>query len=152
MKENTIKKTFLLKDIAILIAVFAAGAACIPLGEGWAGLGITILLCAAIMVPFCRHGYRLEGHKGIFQLKELPLSREGKTAILAYLDGSADNVDLHGCQPGGALVDIYYRKGDDLRFARYFDYADFLQGVDYPLYEVTEQQVSKLESFATNKK
>jgi hypothetical protein len=49
-------------------------------------------------------------------------------------------------------VEVYYRKDEDLRLARFFDYADFSQGIEYPLHEVTREQVSTLESFATDKK
>ena len=117
-----------------------------------ATLGVIILLCGAMMLPFYRHGYRLEGRKGLFRLLEIALSRDNKADILAYLEGSLETVDLHSPQPGGALVEVYYRKGEDRRFARYFDYADFSQGIEYPLHEVTREQVSTLESFATDKK
>ena len=130
MKEQQVKKTFLPQDIVVLTVIFAAGAACFLLGEGWGGLGA----------------------KGLFRLKEISLSRENKNDILAYLKGSIDTVDLHSWQPGGALVDVYYRKGEDRGFARYFDYVDFSHGIEYPLYEVTMRQVSTLESFAIDKK
>ena len=152
MKNPQVKKTFLPQDIAVLAVVFAAGAACFLLGEGWGALGVIILLCGAMMLPFYRHGYRLEGRKGLFRLQEIALSRDNKADILAYLEGSLETVDLHSPQPGGALVEVYYRKGEDRRFARYFDYADFAQGIEYPLHEVTREQVSTLESFATDKK
>lgn len=152
MKEQQVKKTFLPQDIAVLAAVFAAGAACFPLGEGWGGLGAIIILCGVMMVPFYHHGYKLEGRKGLFRLKEISLSRENKDEILAWLEGRADSIDLHSWQPGGALVDVYYRKGEDRQFARYFDYADFANGVEYPLHEVTKEQIATLESFAIDKK
>ena len=152
MKEQQVKKTFLTQDIAVLAAIFAAGAACFFLGEGWGGLGATIIFCGIMMLPFYHHGYRLEGRKGLFRLKEISLSRENKAEILAYLEGRIDTVNLQSWQPGGALVDVYYRKGEDRCFARYFDYADFAQGIEYALYEVTQLQVSTLESFATDKK
>ena len=149
--EKQVRKTFLPQDIAVLTAIFAAGAACFLLGEGWDGLGVTVILCGAMMLPFYHHGYRLEGRKGLYRLKEISLSRENKADILAYLEGSVDTVNLQSWQPGGVLVDVYYRKGEDRCFARYFDYADYVQGIEYPLYEVTQQQVSTLESFATDK-
>ena len=117
-----------------------------------ATLGVIILLCGAMMLPFYRHGYRLEGRKGLFRLQEIALSRDNKADILAYLEGSLETVDLHSPQPGGALAEVYYRKGEDRRFARFFDYADFSQGTEYPLHEVTRAQVSTLESFAIDKK
>lgn len=152
MKEQQVKKTFLPQDLAVLAAIFAAGAACFLLGEGWGGLGVIIILCGAMMVPFYHHGYKLEGQRGLFLLKEISLSRENKADILAYLEGHTTTIDLHPWQKGGALVDVYYRKGEDRQFARYFDYADFSKGVEYPLHEVTKEQIAMLESFAIDKK
>ncbi|MBP3202549.1 MAG: hypothetical protein J6M31_02955 [Bacteroidales bacterium] len=152
MKEQQVKKTFLPQDIAVLAAIFAAGAACFLLGEGWDGMGVIILLCDALMVPFYHHGYKLEGQKGLFRLKEISLSRENKEEILAFLEGKTDSLDLHPWQKGGVLVDVYYRKGEERQFARYFDYADFSKGVEYPLHEVTKEQISILESVAIDKK
>lgn len=60
MMEKQVRKTFLPQDIAVLMAIFAAGAACFLLGEGWGGLGIVIIMCGAMMLPFYQHGYRLE--------------------------------------------------------------------------------------------
>ena len=150
--EAQVKKTFLPQDIAVLAAVFAAGAACFLLGEGWDGLGVIIILCWAMMVPFYHHGYRLEGQKGLFRLREISLSRENKDEILAFLDGKVEDIDLHPWAKGGALVDVSWRKKDNFRIARYFDYADFMNGINYPLREVSERQVSRLESFALDKK
>ena len=150
--EAQVKKTFLPQDIAVLAAVLAAGAACFLLGEGWDGLGVIIILCWAMMVPFYHHGYRIEGHKGLFRLREISLSRENKDEILAFLDGKVEDIDLHPWAKGGALVDVYWRKKDNFRMARYFDYADFMNGINYPLREVSERQVSRLESFALDKK
>ena len=150
--EKQVRKTFLPRDIAVLSAIAMAGVACFLLGEGWGGLGVVILLCWATMVPFYHHGYRLEGEKGVFWLKEISLSRENKDEILSYLDGSTESLDLHPRQPGGALVDVYYRRNDGYMMARYFDYADFIKGVEYPLRRVSSQQVSMLETFAIDKK
>lgn len=125
MKNPQVKKTFLPQDIAVLAVIFAAGAACFLLGEGWGGLGVVILLCGAMMLPFYRHGYRLEDRKGLYRLQEISLSRDNKAEILAYLEGKLETLDLHSPQPGGALVEVYYRKDEDLRLARFFDYADF---------------------------
>ena len=150
--EAQVKKTFLPQDIAVLAAVFAAGAACILLGEGWSALGVIIIMCWAMMVPFYHHGYKLKGQKGLFRLREISLSRENKDEILAFLDGKQDDIDLHPWSKGGALVDVYWRKRDGYQMARYFDYADFMDGIEYPLREVSEQQVSRLESFALDKK
>ncbi len=150
--EKQVRKTFLPQDIAVLAAIFAAGAACCLLGEGWRGLGITVIMCGALMLPFYHHGYRLEGQKGLFRLKELSLSRENKDEILAFLDGRTEDIDLHPWAKGGALVDVYWRKSDGFMMARYFDYVDFSNGIEYPLREVSARIVARLESFSTDNK
>ena len=149
--EKQVRKTFLPQDIAVLTAIFAAGAACFLLGEGWGVLGIVIIMCGAMMLPFYHHGYRLEGQKGLFRLKELSMSRENKDEILAFLDGTTEDIDLHHLVKGGALVDVYWRKSDGFMMARYFDYAEFMNGINYPLREVSGRQVARLESFASDK-
>ena len=152
MMDKQVKNAFLPKDIAVLAVIFAAGAACFIPGGGWSGLGIIILLCWAMTVPFYHHGYRLEGKKGVFRAEEILLSRENKEDILAWLDGRSERLDLSSRQTGGALVDVYYRRQGDERYARYFDYGDFAKGIEYPLHKVTEGQVSALESFAIDRK
>lgn len=153
MKKHLVKNTFLPQDIAVLAAIFGAGVLCLFLGEGWVAVGVMILMCGAMLAPFYLHGYRIKGQKGLFRLKEIPLSRDNKDEILAYLDGKTDSLDLKPAwKPGGALVDVYYKKGQDKMLARYFDYADLLQGTDYPLHEVTLKQVTALDSYRTDKK
>lgn len=152
MKKKAVKKAFLPQDIVVLVLIFAAGAACFLLGGGWQELGVLILLSGALLVPFYHHGYRLEGQKGMFRIKEISLSRENRDEILSFLEGKTETLDLQAWQKGGALVEVYYRKSDGFMMARYFDYADFLNGTEYPLYEVSAQQVSALESFATDRK
>lgn len=136
MKKHLVKNTFLPQDIAVLAAIFGAGVLCLFLGKGWVAVGVMILMCGAMLAPFYLHGYRIKGQK-----------------ILAYLDGKTDRLDLKPAwKPGGALVDVYYKKGQDKMLARYFDYADLLQGTDYPLHEVTLKQVTALDSYRTDKK
>lgn len=152
MKQKLVKNTFLPQDIAVLAAIFAAGAICLFLDEGWVAVGVMILMCGAMLAPFYLHGYRIKGQKGLFRLKEIPLSRDNKDEILAYLDGKTERLDLKPAwKPGGALVDVYYRKGHDKMLARYFDYADLLQGREYPLCEVSQAQVTALDSYRTDK-
>ena len=45
---------------------------------------------------------------------------------------------------GGALVDVYTRRRDSLKLARYFDYADFDAGKEYDLRTITPAQESRL--------
>ena len=152
MKEKDVKQVYLLSDLAVLLTVVLPGVVCLLLGDNWSLAGAILLLCGLLMAPFYRHGYKLEGRKGVFRMKEAQMPRECRETILTFLDGHTDTLDLHPVVQGGALVDIYYRKGETEAFARYFDYADFAKGVEYPLRSVNPDQVKKLESYITKTK
>lgn len=147
MKEQGVKQVFLLSDIAVLLAVFIPGIVCLFLGEDWSGTGVIIILCGLMMVPFYHHGYRLDGHKGVFRKKDVLMPRECKEEILAFLDGQSDTLDLHPRMNGGAVVDIYYRKNEAVARARYFDYAEFSSGTEYPLRAIPVQKMKVLEMY-----
>ena len=147
MKEQGIKQVFLLSDIAVLLAVFIPGIICLFLGEGGNGAGVSIILCGLMMVPFYHHGYKLEGRKGVFRKKDILMPRECKDEVLAFLDGSSDELKLHPTMKGGAIVDIYYQKNDPGAIARYFEYSEFASGTEYTLQEITPDQMKILESY-----
>ena len=67
--------------------------------------------------------------------------------ILAFLDGQSDTLDLHPRMNGGAVVDIYYRKNEAVARARYFDYAEFSSGTEYPLRAIPVQKMKVLETY-----
>lgn len=152
MKEQGVKPVFLLSDIVVMLAVFIPGIICLFLGEDWSGTGVIIILCGLMMVPFYHHGYKLDGHKGVFRKKDVLMPRECKEEILAFLDSKSDVLDLHPRMQGGAVVDVYYRKGTGEAYARYFDYAEFAAGTEYPLHGVAPGQVKIFESYITKTK
>ena len=88
----------------------------------------------------------------VFRKKDVLMPRECKEEILAFLDGQTDTLELHPRMQGGAVVDVYYRKGTDDAYARYFDYAEFASGTEYPLQSVAPGQVKVFESYITKTK
>ena len=78
----------------------------------------------------------------------MTVPRECKEDILAFLDGQADRLDLHPVVQGGALVEVFSRKGTDDALARYFDYADYAAGKEYPLRELSPDRAAALDAFA----
>ena len=54
-------------------------------------------------------------------------------------------------RPGGALVNIYRRKREGYLVARYFDYAEFMNGVEYQLHPISSEQSPILEPLAETK-
>ena len=140
MKEQGVKQVFLMSDLVILAVIFIAGVALLFAGHGLVGVGVTAILCGVLMLPFFRHGYKLDGHKGVYRKKELLMSRECKKDVIAFLDGTSEVLDLHPRVQGGALVDLYYQKGAGGTVARYFDYEDYSNGTEYPLRELTPER------------
>lgn len=147
MKEKNVRQVYLLSDLVVLLAMLVPGVVCLLLGENWSLAGVILLLCAALMLPFYHHGFKLEGRKGVFRMKEVTVPRECKEDILAFLDGQSDSLDMHPVVQGGALVEVLYRKGAEGALARYFDYAEYASGTEYPFREITPEQMKKLESY-----
>ena len=139
-----VRQVFSLGDIVLLAALLALGIVFMVMGKSLFGLGIAIVLCWACMIPFWKHGYRIDGQPGVFRLKEILASRSCKDAILAYLAGSSDTLQCNTKVAGGAIVEIYTARSGKI-LARYWDYADASAGKDYDLHEITPAQKTCLE-------
>ena len=151
--HDIVRRVFSTKDIVILAAVLAAGIACLFVnGDGWKGTGVIILCCLAMMIPFFRHGYRIEGQKGMFLLTEFLSDRECKQEIKGFLEGKLASYDPKPIVPGGALVEVYTRKSDGLMLARYYDFDEHLSGAYGSLSEVSPSIVSRFEELSVKKK
>ena len=145
MKKNTVKSTFLFTDILIIVSVAIVGTALFFMESGWRELGIVIVACALFIIPFCRHGYKIEGKSGTFRMVEFPVTREAEEDVLAFLDGQTDDLVLPNRIEGGALVTVYYKNDHSLQFAQYYDYSQHLQGVEFPLVEISTEQFEILQ-------
>ena len=151
--HDIVRQVFSVKDIVILAAVLVAGIACFLFGgDGWEGTGVIILCCLALMIPFYRHGYRIEGQKGIFTLTEFLSDRECKQELKDFLEGKSDSYDPKPVVPGGALVEIFTRKSDGMMLARYYDFEEHLSGTAETLSEVSPAVVKHFEELAVKKK
>lgn len=146
MKKNKdiVKRVFCFNDIVILAVILAAGLVFLFMGRIWLGIGITLLLCWLCMLPFFRHGYRIEGRQGLFRQKEIYASSCSKAAILAYLDGSNGALEYNTKLGSGAIVEVYTSR-DGTILARYWDYADENAGIYYDFYTITSEQKEHLE-------
>ena len=145
MKKKSVKKVFLATDLCVIVAVLAAGCAFLLFGPGWREIGYLIISCGLFMVPFFRHGYRIEGHPGMFRLEDIPVPRENQDAVLAFLKGETDELNVNRSDQGGALVSIYSRKEGGEILAQYYDYAQKLKGVEFPIQSITSEQRDQLK-------
>lgn len=146
-----VRQVFSLGDIVLLAALLALGIVFMIMGKSLFGLGIAIVVCWACMIPFWKHGYRIEGRQGMFRLEEIVAPRSCKDAILAYLDGSSDILDCHTRAAGGAIVEIYTDRSGTI-LARYWEYADDSSGKDYDLHEITPARKTRLEQIEVKDK
>ena len=168
-KVKTVRQVFTLPDIALLAAIAALGVAIILFGKDWSGAGYLVLLCLLSMVPFWRHGFRINGQRGEFKEEEILVARECKDSILSFLDdynhlptglpaqtlvtleGESDSLEHRPRQEGGALVEVFTGKGGKI-FARYFDYADFAKGKEYELHEISPEKKERLKEIDAQSK
>lgn len=151
MKKKSVKHVFLLSDLLIIATVLAIGILLLFLNGGWGALGLTIILCEAVIIPFVRHGYKIEGYPGTYRLEEIPVSRNCQEAVLRFLSDAGDGIDAQPSDAGGALVSVYHKRGENILLAQYFDYAQFLNGVEFPMVKITEQQLISLKNFSPSK-
>lgn len=152
MKKNPVKTVFLASDICVIAAVVALGFAFLPFGSGWRELGYVIISCGLSMVPFFHHGYKIEGHVGTFRLEDITVSRENQDIILSFLEGETDELNVKQSDQGGALVSLYHRKGGNEILAQYFDYAQKLKGVEFPIISITPERCEKLKQACPQKR
>ena len=150
-KVKTVRQVFTLPDIVLLAAIAALGVAIILFGKDWSGAGYLILLCLLSMVPFWRHGFRINGQRGEFKEEEILVARECKDSILSFLEGESDSLEHRPRQEGGALVEVFTGKGGKI-FARYFDYADFAKGKEYELHEISPEKKERLKEIDAQSK
>ena len=149
MKTKNIKQTFLWTDLLVIAGVIAVGCVLLPLSSGWAALGGTIVAIGIAMIPFFHHGYKIKGHHGIFKREEILVPRDYKDSILTFLQGNQEKLDLAPGTVSGGLVEIYWRGKDKDLLARYFDYQLHLEGTDFPLHKITQQQAQELKRIQT---
>ena len=146
MKKNAVKSIYLFTDLLIIVSVAIVSTALFFMGSGWRELGIVIVACVLFIIPFCRHGYKIEGQSGTFRMVEFPVTREAQENVLAFLDGQTNELVLPNRIQGGALVTVYYKKNHSLHFAQYYDYSQQLQGVEFPLVEISTEQFEILQN------
>lgn len=151
MKKSPIKKVFLATDILVIAAVLVVGCALLPFGPGWREFGYIIIACGLVMAPLYLHGYTIEGHSGIFRLEEIPVSRDSKEAVLAFLNGETDKLAITPSVPGGALISLYTHKNSGKILAQYFDYSNVMSGNDTPIIAITAAQYDQLKSLCSKK-
>ncbi len=151
MKKNPVKKVFLASDLCVIVAVLAVGCAFIPFGSWWSVVGYTITVCGLVMLPLYLHGYKIEGHAGIFRMESVPVARESKDEVLAFLNGDTDELHITASEQGGALVALYHHKKGGEIIAQFFDYTDVMNGVPSPMVTITPAQYDKLKSLCPRK-
>lgn len=151
MKKSPVKKAFLATDILVIAAVLAAGCVLLPFGPGWREFGYIIIACGLVMAPIYLHGYTVEGHSGIFRLEEIPVSRDSKEMVLAFLNGETDELPISSSEPGGALISLYTHKNGEEILAQYFDYTDMMAGNDTPVVAITVAQYGQLKELCSKK-
>ena len=151
MKKHLIKQVFLYWDLLILAGILAIGIFLCFLKGGWGAIGFIVIASDVFMAPFVRHGYKIEGHPGTFRLEEVPVPRECENQILSYLDDESLGLDVRPVVFGGAIVNVYHNKRHNTLLAQYFEYTQLLNGVEYPMVNITQHQLETLRKIQSPK-
>jgi len=121
-KEKQIIRVHRVLDILISALILTAGAILMKFAPSMAWLGITLLFCGVIMVPFYRTGYKLKGIDGIFLKTEYILPNECKKVISSFVEGKTDGLDINPFHQGGLLLELYSKKDKSKMYGQLFNY------------------------------
>ena len=144
MEKKTVKKVHRLYDILISGGIFALGLVFTFLVPSWAWLGITLLIVGAFMLPFYKTGYKIPSQKGIFIKKEVLLPSECKSDFAAYIEGSAEALDIDPFNKGGLLMEWYYNKDHSKQFGQLFDFENNVYTPQSKLSELDFAHISEI--------
>jgi len=141
-KDKQIVRVHRVTDIIISAFILAAGAILMKYAPSLAWLGITLLFCGVIMVPFYRTGYKLKGIDGIFLKKEYLLPNECKKDISSFVEGKTDDFDINPFHRGGLLLELYSNKDKSKMYGQLFNYET---NVYAPQSALSELNMDKLD-------
>lgn len=144
MTHKNIHKTFLFKDIIVILAVLAVGAAFLPFDSWGLIIGLCIIICGVCMLPFYIHGYKIEGAHGVFHEKSIAVSKDDKDKIISFLQGESSSPDFKTKEDGGALISIFYQKNTEVVYAQFYEYSQVMEGKTLPLQKITTEQKESL--------
>lgn len=139
-----IRKTFLLSDIIVILAILVVGIAFLPFGSGMRIIGYIILATDACILPFYMHGYKIEGISGTFKKESISVQKDKQEDIMSFLKGEVDTPDFKVMEQGGALLSIYSKKGEDVAYAHFYNYDQILNGTTPPVQQITAAQKEML--------
>ena len=144
MEKKQVKKVHSLSDILISAAILAFGILFNFTIPSWSWLVITLLVTAAVMLPFYRTGYRIGSQKGVFRKKEILLPQECREQIKDYIEGNAANLNINPFKKGGLLLEWYFTKDRSKQFGQLYDYEGNVFTPQSKLSELGEEQINTL--------
>ncbi len=99
--KTEFKKVHTFKDLIISSLVLLAGVGLFFISKGG---GIAVMLCGAVLFMVYKSGYKREGDNTLLKKSELELCGHDKAALLSFLEGKSNEVELHYGHEGGTLL------------------------------------------------
>ncbi len=141
--QSSFKRTWSAKDLIISLGITIAGVVIIITTSGWfSAIGTLILIVGLCLIPCMRNSYHKDGKA--YRKAEINIPRDEKSGLLAFLDGTSDELDLAETEgQGGSLLEVYWSRGGAV-FAQLYEYVDFSFAPQSELVELTGKRAEKL--------
>ncbi|MBQ0086355.1 MAG: hypothetical protein KBS72_01545 [Bacteroidales bacterium] len=144
MKNKQIRKVYRLSDIVILGGTLISGLLFTFVFPSLNWLGISILVIAIFLPPFCKTGYRIESQDGVFLKKDYVLPGECKNQIAEFMEGKSEALNINPFKKGGLLLELYYKKDRSRQFGQIFDYDGFVYTAQSALSELDDEHLREI--------
>ena len=144
MKNKQIRRVYRLSDIVILGGTLISGLLFTFVFPSLNWLGISLLVIAIFLLPFCRTGYRIESQEGVFLKKDYVLPGECKNQIAEFMEGKSEALNINPFKKGGLLLELYYKKDRSRQFGQIFDYDEFVYTAQSALSEIDDGHLREI--------
>ena len=120
--EIKIKKVHTLLDLIISALVLAVGIGVYFVLPGW---GVLFAFIGILLFVFYKRSYRREGDSTSLKQKGLDLDFASRDAIISFLEGKSEDIDLISAEEGDHLwFDVYYNADEAIAYAQLYDVAE----------------------------
>ena len=122
INEIKIKKIHTLKDLVISALVLAAGVGVYFVSHGW---GVLFCLIGVLLFAYYKGAFRRVGDRTVLREKSSDVDVECRPALIDFLEGRSDEVELRAPGEGDSLwLDVYYNADAAVAYAQLFDVSE----------------------------
>ena len=120
--KSEFKKVHTSMDLIISSLILLAGVGLFFISKSG---GIAVMLCGTVLLLVYKSGLKREGDDTLLKKSELELCGHDKAALLSFLDGKNNEVELHyGHEGGTLLLTVWHNDRLPIAYAQLMEYQE----------------------------